>query len=155
MNLTELKWVHIVVVIVSLPLKSCCFEGCGDCTSFPTGPSSERPTSRWCCHPRQTGTFFCICCWSQYQSATKLLWFQLSFSSFISVYMHFPKVQVNQAISLHQDKFSWLNGTERLLNHFLITERTKLIGLNKIMLNIHVAGAWCWGSLFTGKQHFS
>lgn len=36
--------------------KSCCFEGCGNRTGFPAGPSSERPTSRWRCEPGQTGT---------------------------------------------------------------------------------------------------
>lgn len=31
------------------------FEGCGDCACFPAGPSFERPTSRRCRQPRQTG----------------------------------------------------------------------------------------------------
>lgn len=44
------------VVTVPLSIKSCCFEGCGNRTGFPAGPPSERPTSRWCCEPGQTGT---------------------------------------------------------------------------------------------------
>ena len=50
------------VVTVPLSIKSCCFEGCGNRTGFPAGPPSERPTSRWCCEPRQTGTSVVVCC---------------------------------------------------------------------------------------------
>lgn len=31
------------------------FEGCGDCTGVPAGPSSQRSSSRGCCQPCQTG----------------------------------------------------------------------------------------------------
>lgn len=46
-----------LLVNVTFSLESHCFEGCGDCARFPTGPSAERSTSHRFRQPGQAGTF--------------------------------------------------------------------------------------------------